>query len=342
MTPKTVAFKKNARNVFFHILTRCNFRCRHCYINPKEHGAKTLPVATVNKWLEVLHEPDRASNLILIGGEPTLHQGLAEIIRFARRLGYASVTVDTNGTFCHGILDKVSPEHVDYFSVGLDGSTAEVNDRIRGKNAFRRAVSGMEKAVKKGFRLSLIYTVSRMNISDLKNMPNLLTALGINRFFIQVVGIRGRSARVGAPSLQVTRRQWASVVPRVARRAAGLGIHVTYPKVFLERGERFACAGLAADNYFVFPNGRVYRCPLCEDFPLHSLAFEKDKLRPQPPVNESQLFGLNIAEGCVMNKLVQPANLGYDSRGRPRYQVACCLLKEEIRPARPQEEVFHA
>ncbi|MBW2107214.1 MAG: radical SAM protein [Deltaproteobacteria bacterium] len=332
MTPKTVAFRKDARNVFFHILTRCNFRCRHCYINPREHGTKTLPVSTVETWLRVLHKPGKASNLILIGGEPTLHQDLPRMIRCARRLGYASITVDTNGTFCHGILDKTSPDDLDYFSVGLDGSSAEVNDRIRGKNAFKRAVSGMEKAIKKGFRLSLIYTVSRMNIFDLKNMPNLLTALGINRFFIQVVGIRGRSAQVGAPSLQVTRRQWASVVPRVARRAAGLGIQVTYPKVFLKPGERFECAGLVADNYFVFPNGRVYRCPLCEDFPLHSLAFNKDKLEPRPPVNESQLFQLTISEGCVMNKLVQPGNLDYDTRGRPRYQVACCLLKEEIHP----------
>ncbi|MFZ2040362.1 MAG: radical SAM protein, partial [Desulfobacterales bacterium] len=43
---RTVAFSKNATNLFFHVLTRCNLRCRHCYINPAQHGRETLPLAT--------------------------------------------------------------------------------------------------------------------------------------------------------------------------------------------------------------------------------------------------------------------------------------------------------
>jgi len=87
-----------------------------------------------------------------------------------------------------------------------------------------------------------------------------------------------------------------------------------------------------ADNYFIFPNGRVYRCPVCEDFPLHAFAFEEDRLIARPPINEKDLFNLSIPEGCVMNKLIQPGNLSYDKQGRPEYKIACCLLKEEIQP----------
>ncbi len=50
---KTVAFSKNAVNVFFHILTRCNLKCSHCYINKKEHGENTLSIDTIEAWLEV-------------------------------------------------------------------------------------------------------------------------------------------------------------------------------------------------------------------------------------------------------------------------------------------------
>jgi hypothetical protein len=102
--------------------------------------------------------------------------------------------------------------------------------------------------------------------------------------------------------------------------------------VFLERSDRFECAGRVADNYFIFPNGRVYRCPLCEDYPLHSLQVIDDKLAPADAINEMDLFHLDIAEGCVMNKLVQPDNLDYLADGSPAYQIACCLLKEEITP----------
>jgi hypothetical protein len=118
----------------------------------------------------------------------------------------------------------------------------------------------------------------------------------------------------------------------VAEQVARLGITATYPKVFLETDESFECAGMVAKNYFIFPNGRVYRCPLCEDFPMHSLAFEDDKLVDTGPINESDLFQLDIPEGCVMNKIIQPDNLSYEDSGTPAYKIACCMLKEEITP----------
>jgi MoaA/NifB/PqqE/SkfB family radical SAM enzyme len=327
---KTVAFRKNARNIFFHILTKCNLKCRHCYINPKQHGKETLSASTIKTWLTELVHKNEESNLIVIGGEPTLHPDLPVIIKDARKLGYASVTVDTNGFFFNGILNKITPEEVDYFSVGLDGSCKEINDHIRGKGSFDKAIAGIKEALQKGFRISVIYTVSQRNIQDLKNMPALLKTLGIDRFFIQVVGIRGRSAKAAAEELQVTRKQWSETVPANAVAATEMGIHVTYPKVFLESHESFECAGLVAKNFFVFPNGRVYQCPLCEDFPLHTFFFDENGLAPRPPLNEQDLFGLSIPEGCVMNKLVQPGNLSYDRQGRPQYKIACCLLKEEL------------
>jgi MoaA/NifB/PqqE/SkfB family radical SAM enzyme len=331
LVKKTVAFEKNATNIFFHILTRCNLRCRHCYINPEQHGRETLPPGTIKKWLKVLIDKKKASNLIFIGGEPTLHPDLPLLIRAARKIGYASITVDTNGFFFNRILEKIAPEEVNYFSVGLDGSCEAVNDRIRGKGSYDKCVAGIQEALGKGFEVSLIYTVSRLNISDLKNMPDFLKSIGIDRFFIQVIGIRGKSAQHKEQALQLTKKEWSTAVARVADRVAKQGIHVTYPKVFLDTAQGFECAGLVADNYFVFPNGRVYRCPLCEDFPLHAYAFEKNKLKARPPINEMDLFQLTIPEGCVMNKLIQPGNLDYDRQGRPRYQIACCLLKEEVK-----------
>ena len=113
---------------------------------------------------------------------------------------------------------------------------------------------------------------------------------------------------------------------------ADRGIIVTYPKVFLGPEEKFECAGIVADNYFVFPNGRVYRCPLCEDFPIHSLCLQENQLVPTAKLNEQDFFQLDIPEGCVMNKMIQPHNISYDEKGRPEHKIACCLLKEEIKP----------
>jgi MoaA/NifB/PqqE/SkfB family radical SAM enzyme len=324
----TVAFKPRASNVFLHVLTRCNLRCRHCYIDPRQHGRNRLPLSRMARWLAVLAERSPGANLVLLGGEPTLHPELPETVRCARRLGYASVTIDTNGYLFNGILEKVSPAEVDFFSFSLDGATAETNDRVRGRGSYAACRSGLGRARAKGFRTSLIYTVSRSNLGELARMGPLLSEAGVERFFIQVLGLRGRA---GAGDLErVSRGEWLAQVPAAAAEIARRGIRVAYPRVFLAPPETFTCAGREADNYFVFPNGRVYRCPLCEDFPVHSLRFQGGRLVDAPRLNEADLFRLDIPEGCVMNKLIQPDTVRFSAAGVPEYRIGCCLIKEEI------------
>ncbi len=332
MKKKTVSFSKNSTNIFFHILTQCNLSCRHCYINPDQHGKRTLPLSAIKAWLDVFTENAKSSNVIFLGGEPTLHPELSQAVKTAKQLGYKSITIDTNGYLFHDILTKIGPDDVDYLSFSLDGASKETNDKIRGKGSYEACISGIRQATGKKISTSVIYTVSRANIEELAMMPPLLSNLGIDRFFIQVIGIRGKSAKGDSykENLQVSRDMWLNIIPSVAEKAAQYGITVTYPKVYLNKGEPFECAGLVADNYFIFPNGRVYRCPLCEDFPIHGLNFSDNRLKRTKKINEQDLFNLNIPEGCVMNRLIQPENIIYLDDGTPAYKIACCLLKEEV------------
>lgn len=329
MKQKTVAFQAQATNLFFHILTACNLSCRHCYIRKDQHGANTLPLETIEAWLALFAERKKTANVIFLGGEPTLHPDLSRAVKTAKAMGYASVTIDSNGYLFHDILDRVSPQDVDFFSFSLDGATAKTCDAIRGQGVFEICTKNARRAAEKGFATSLIYTVSEENIHELENMPRLLKDLGIRRFFIQVLGMRGNSVQ-DPGQRQVTREIWTSLVPQVAREVASSGISVTWPRVFLAPEDPFECAGLVADNFFVFPNGRVYRCPLCEDYPIHAFEIRDNTLIQRPPLHEADFFSLRIPEGCVMNRLVQPENLRYLEDGSPAYRIACCLLKEEI------------
>jgi MoaA/NifB/PqqE/SkfB family radical SAM enzyme len=331
---KTVAFARDRANVFFHILTKCNLKCSHCYINPRQHGSRNLSLRRIQSWLKVFIRRSPGANLVFLGGEPTLHPDLAQAVKAARTMGYSSITIDTNGYLFNDILERVTPQDVDFFSFSLDGPSAAINDTIRGTGCFQNCTAGLQRAKTKGFGISLIYTVSNRNLADLEQMVPLLGDWGVDHFFIQVIGLRGHSAVSGndEPPLQLTRRQWLDVVPGVAEAVAAKGIRVTYPKVYLDLDETFECAGKVADNYFIFPNGRVYRCPVCEDYPLHGYELIEDELVETESINECDLFGLEIAEGCVMNKLIQPANIAYDSAGRPAFRIACCLLKQQLIP----------
>jgi len=328
--PRTLAFQANERNIFFHILTACNLSCQHCYINKEQHGIDTLPKETIASWLKLFYDPQKSSNIIFLGGEPTLHPELPFAIRSARELGYQSVTIDTNGFLHHDLLNKIDPQDA-VLSFSLDGPTPEVNDPLRGSGVYDICTKNITKAVKRGFESSLIYTVSAKNIAHLHKMPKLVKKLGVKHFFIQIIGLRGNSANSKANEMQITPEDWLKTVPPVAKEAADLGLHVIFPKVFLDQNESFTCAGEQTENFFIFPNGRVYTCPLCEDFPIHSFNIENNKLQKNPGLTEKKFFSLHIPEGCVMNKLLQPDNLRYNQDGSPVHRISCCLLKQEMR-----------
>ncbi|MBU0676251.1 MAG: radical SAM protein [Proteobacteria bacterium] len=329
-TAKTIAFRPQERNVFFHILTGCNLSCRHCYINREQHGNRAVTRKELTGWLKLFHQPDRETNLILLGGEPTLHPDLALAIKTANELGYGSVTVDTNGFLHHNLLDRITPDEA-VLSFSLDGPDAATNDQIRGQGVYQTCTENIQRAVRLGFTVSVIYTVSRLNLSELHQMPKLLATLGVHRFFIQVIGLRGESANP-ANNWQLTPTEWLTTIPPVAAEAASLGIATLYPKVYLDPNEPFQCAGLVAENYFIFPNGRVYRCPLCEDYPINSMLIEGNQLRKIDGLTENKFFQLTIPEGCVMNRMLQPGNISYDTTGTPIHRISCCLLKQQILP----------
>lgn len=331
MQKKTVAFSKDASNLFFHILTQCNLSCAHCYINRTQHGGSTLDIETIVSWLSIFSGKAGRTNLVFLGGEPTLHPDLSTAVKTARKMGFKSITIDTNGYLFHHILDRISCNDVDFISFSLDGASRRTNDTIRGKGSFDAVMTGIHQARQRGFSCSMIFTVSEKNFHDLEKMPGLVRDLNLDRFFIQVIGLRGKSS-TPENTCQVSGDLWTGTIPKVAEAIAEHGVIVTYPKVFLNPGEPFECAGNVADNYFIFPNGRVYQCPICEDFPLHAFEIKNNRMVARTGIHEKNLFGLTIPEGCVMNKLVQPGNLSYDGSGQPCYRIACCMLKEELSP----------
>jgi len=139
MTPvaRTVGFKPGERNIFFHILTACNLSCRHCYINPAQHGSETLALATIERWLEQFVAPGETGNVIFLGGEPTLHPDLAAAVAHAKGLGFC-VTVDSNGYLFHDFLPPdPAPTSLDYLSFSLDGPDPGVERPAAGQRRLR-------------------------------------------------------------------------------------------------------------------------------------------------------------------------------------------------------------
>src|SRR2546429_3950717 len=75
------------RFLWLEVTGKCQLRCSHCYADSGPHG--THGSMTLADWRRVLEQGARlgVSDVQFIGGEPTLHPALPELVRHARRCG---------------------------------------------------------------------------------------------------------------------------------------------------------------------------------------------------------------------------------------------------------------
>lgn len=92
--------------------------------------------------------------VVFSGGEVTLRRDLLELIQAARRIGYTSVVLLTNGRRLanSGYLDALAQAGVTAIGISLHGHTAEVHEQItQAPHSFEQAVEGI-KAVRSRFQ----------------------------------------------------------------------------------------------------------------------------------------------------------------------------------------------
>src|SRR6266567_7768494 len=78
-----VATADRLRFLWLEVTGRCQLRCRHCYADSGPYGGHGSMTAA--DWLRVLDEAVGLGvrNVQFIGGEPTLHPDLPQLVRHA-------------------------------------------------------------------------------------------------------------------------------------------------------------------------------------------------------------------------------------------------------------------
>lgn len=142
------------------ILTdQCNLQCRHCTVSRLGYERSTFAKVTAD--VTTLYELG-ARMLVITGGEPMLwrdgNRNVADVVAFARRLGFFRVVICTNGTFP---LDS----NADYLWISLDGY-AEQHEKLRG-DVYSLVLDNIASAVHKN--LFVNFTVSRINHRSFEN-----------------------------------------------------------------------------------------------------------------------------------------------------------------------------
>jgi radical SAM protein with 4Fe4S-binding SPASM domain len=218
-------------HLFFELTSRCNLRCKHCYME----GGLAKPVELRLQHFMNLVEDFAALGgqyLTLSGGEPLLFAGWPVVAEYGAGLGL-QLSLMTNGTY----LDKRALSIIQRLGIavglGFDGFTAESHDANRGRGSFTQATAALRLLVGQGYakNTSICFSPMRHSVYDLPALIDMMLRSGLPRLYVSLLEDRGRASYFrDRISLTADQRRWLLqyLYDESARTMGALQIEVTH------------------------------------------------------------------------------------------------------------------
>jgi hypothetical protein len=172
---------------------RCNNRCAHCALGDLRAADPAPEQASVEAAL-AQGRAAGARVAAFVGGEPTIHDGLAAWARRALGLGYQVVQVQTNARrLAYASYARALAEAgVGELDVALYGATARVHDwHTRVDGSFEQTCAGVRNARGAKMRVGVTALVTRPSWRELPETAALAARLGADRFQLAMTRPRG-------------------------------------------------------------------------------------------------------------------------------------------------------
>lgn len=188
------------KRVDIKITFRCNNLCRFCAQGHKrdlypDRGAKTV-AAELKKA-----RAGGVRGVVFTGGEPSLHPDILGLITTARKAGFRSIQLQTNGRalaypkFC----EKLHKAGLTEIGPSLHGAKASTHDRLTGSaGSFSQTVAGIANAARTGLAVITNTVITSANYRELPAIAALLIKLGVSQYqfaFVHIVGTAAENSR---------------------------------------------------------------------------------------------------------------------------------------------------
>ncbi|RKT19159.1 radical SAM protein with 4Fe4S-binding SPASM domain [Streptomyces sp. 1114.5] len=182
--------------VYYAITDGCNLRCPYCYASSEKALPGELDTAESLDLVDQIADM-KVGHLIFTGGEPMLRKDLFRIARHARDRGLA-VNMITNGTVIRRPeTARQIAELFNLVTVSVDGGTAEMHERTRGKGTFARTANGLRLLNEAGVVPVINHVVTPENVDLLDRLAEFVGGLDIARVRLMNHSDLGRAATDG-------------------------------------------------------------------------------------------------------------------------------------------------
>ena len=122
-------------SAYIEITNRCNLNCATCYNQSGMNSVtRELELSGIRSTLDVLPAYGCRS-VSFSGGEPLLHSEIYALMELLKAYPEQSFSFVTNGTLLtRELAEKAARIKNIHFCISLDGSTEEINGKIRGNS----------------------------------------------------------------------------------------------------------------------------------------------------------------------------------------------------------------
>lgn len=172
----------------------CNAKCLFCF-NPADsrRQMKELPLERIAAELYSMARLGHR-HLQILGGDPTVREDLPEICAFAKKAGFLTVTIVTNGirTSDPKQTRTLSAAGLDLAIISVHGHTDEVHDQIVGvPGALRKVMRSVENFQSEGVSVMISVVSHRLNHAALPLFFRKFVDRGVEHFIVQYLRYHG-------------------------------------------------------------------------------------------------------------------------------------------------------
>jgi radical SAM protein with 4Fe4S-binding SPASM domain len=295
------------RYLYFYVTNECNLRCKHCYVgNERLNKADRFDLERADQILDYFSVIGGHDKMYILGGEPTLHPQLHDLVNMANQKGYR-VTISSNGDFPESVFERITPAMLASFNFSLESADPAIHARIRGNRGnFKAVTSKISSARALGYQVRVMCTVSKANCDNALDLIPFVAGLGAHTLSFHNLGLTGNAATHLTPLTPV---EWMEFCRNLEAHEPEPRLAVYYPPTFVAAEEQLkwsergypGCPARTLDRPHVYPDGTVYACPLMMDGQRHYARFQNGGLviNPDPASELNAYLKLdNICIGC--------------------------------------------
>ena len=183
-------------SVNYHFTRKCNYKCGFCFHTAKNSHVENLENA---KKIILAVRQQGGKKLNFAGGEPFLpeyHERLGEMVKYAKQIGFESVSIISNGKFIKEKWFKDYGQFLDMLGISCDSTNESINSQIGRGNGDHvttvRAAAELCKKYKIMFKLNTVVNSYNWNTTD---MIEFINEIKPNRWKIfQVLALEGENS----------------------------------------------------------------------------------------------------------------------------------------------------